>query len=113
MGYALSAMKLRYIAIQLVIAAILFAMDLTRQFCVMFARTGVHVMGRYISEKAMCPWYKDETGSSIFCDASNISLSTAIHFTGKRDEIYDWKRKYCYGEHDRCPIAKFLNEKPE
>lgn len=67
---------------------------------------------RYVNPNAQCPFYKAEYGSAIYCEGAIDGSEIRSVFSGKL-LLAKHKRTHCYGEWERCPIAKMLWSKYE
>ena len=67
----------------------------------------------YMSAKAICPYYKDETPAAVRCydpcDRWNVRLTF-----GNRTKCKDHKETTCYNRRYRdCPIYRMLLQREE
>lgn len=67
-------------------------------------------MRRYISTRALCPYYKHENKSVVFCKGICKDSVNHLAFANPKD-CNEFKNKYCKNDYSKCPIKKMLEEK--
>lgn len=66
-------------------------------------------MRRYISTKAICPNYKHENKSVVFCKGICENSVNHLAFANPHD-CHEFKKKYCKQDYSKCPIKKMSEE---
>jgi hypothetical protein len=62
------------------------------------------------SIKAICPVYKHESSSMIYCEGPGDTSTIHLAFS-TRSSAYEYKVKYCRDCYQRCDIFKMLEAK--
>lgn len=66
-------------------------------------------MSRYVSSKAICPFYQSENRFMVVC--KGICKDSVTHIAFPAPSIcYQFKRKYCRNAYRECPLARMLEE---
>lgn len=69
-------------------------------------------MKKYISTKAVCPFYKYEKKSVIYCEG--VFEGSVIHLAFSRPSVcFNYKKTYCKENYAACPIAIMLKQLSE
>lgn len=66
---------------------------------------------QYVSNLALCPFYRMEDAQSVVCEGVGPSWSIRLTKDGKSGNAKGYKRKFCYAKWEECIIAKALQEK--
>ncbi len=66
-------------------------------------------MKKYISVKAVCPYYEHESRQMIDCTGPFRDTVTHITFASASN-AYEYKKNYCRADFKKCPIYKMLNK---
>lgn len=61
----------------------------------------------YESSAAVCPFYRGEENTELFCDGFSPGMSINLNFTSE-DRARKIKLKYCRWRWQDCPLAKTL-----
>ena len=64
---------------------------------------------RYLSLKAVCPYYKSEEKQIIYCKGFKPDTALHIAFAYPADKV-EFKEQYCESKYESCKIAKTLEE---
>lgn len=63
----------------------------------------------YESSAAVCPFYKMEDTTDLFCDGFSPGMSINLNFTSERAATR-FKLRYCRHQWQNCPLAKTLTQ---
>ena len=64
---------------------------------------------KYLSLKAICPYYKSEEKQLIYCEGVQRDTALHISFSYPADKV-KYREKYCENCYKECRIAKMLGE---
>lgn len=66
-------------------------------------------MEKYISVKAVCPFYRHENRSVIYCE--DVLDGSALHLAfSSPSSCMAYKKKYCKKDYSGCPVACMLEQ---
>lgn len=65
-------------------------------------------MEKYISTKAICPFYNHENRAVVFCQSWMEGAVLRLSFANCA-ECFKYKKEFCKGNYSNCHIAKMLN----
>ena len=59
----------------------------------------------------MCPFYRMENSTGIFCEGIGPKWTIHMSKAGKGGSARGYKKRFCYDRWQGCPIAEMLQKK--